>query len=107
MTALISGVISGVLSLSLELIPGFAAWWDNIASDYKKFYRAIAGLVITILLVGAHFLTGFDLGLGSVFSWETLRSASAAWLAFVFGADMLYQALKRILPRKHVTKSTG
>ena len=99
---ILSIVFSFLLSRLIELIPGFAIWWDKLTEQTKYAYRGWAGLILSVVLVMfAYFAKLLTLDLSTPAAWLVLiASILISWLTFVGGAQSTYQVTKSSLPRK-------
>ena len=104
-TALLTAlnVVFGVLlSLVMELFPGFAVWWDAVPNAYKRAYRGWAGLVLAVVIAAVLSVLGqltFDLTTATGVLTAALQVATA-WIAFIFGGEATYQTAAPVFPRK-------
>jgi len=99
LAGLISGVFGIVLSILVEVVPGFKLWWENLPSEKKRPARAIAALIIVAAIVALHFTGVYDFGLGVEVTFEAVLSIVMAWISFVVGAEMTFQTFEKSFPR--------
>jgi len=60
----VAAVVTAVISILLEVVPGLADKWGNIDSTYKRLAWLIGCLVVPLAILGAGCL-GLDLGVVS------------------------------------------
>lgn len=91
-----------VLSLLIELLPGFARWWDTVPAAYKRAYRGWAGLLIAVVASIVLYVLGeLALDLTTLQGWlQAVLNILTAWVAFALGGETTYASAKPYLPRK-------
>lgn len=99
LASLISGVFGVVLSILVEVIPGFKLWWENLPTEQKRPARAIAALVIVAAIVALHFTGVYDFGFGAIVTFEAVLNIIMAWVSFVVGAEATFQSFEKSFPR--------
>ena len=98
--AFVSAVYGGAFSAFVELVPGVQGWWDKQSNEWKRAYRAYAGIVVVAVLAALHFLAGVDFGLGADFDVHTVIWLVLAWYSFAGTSEISYQVAGPFLPRK-------
>ena len=86
----VGAIVSLLLFILSEYVPGFSRWWSSLASDVKRAAIAGAGLLTTIALVVLHYAGAADLGLGPALDWGAFGVALRAWLMFAGAAQSVY-----------------
>ncbi|HUW08360.1 MAG TPA: hypothetical protein VM537_01465 [Anaerolineae bacterium] len=95
----VAAVVTAVISILLEVVPGLAKEWDKIDSTYKRLAWLIGCLVVPLAILGAGCL-GLDLGVtapacdkqGAV---EALRVGFAAYFTGQVTFAVVGQAIRK------------
>lgn len=90
-SALIAAIVAAVASFVVEYVPGASGWWDEC--DYKELLIVGFGLVVTIVLVGAHYIGAVNFGFGP-FGWPVATYAIMQFLTFAGAASVAHMAQK-------------
>jgi hypothetical protein len=87
----IAAIVAVLTSLAFVYVPGLASQWSEF--DYKREALGAAGLVVSVGLVGLHYVGAIDLGLPG-FGWSVIWRTLRAWLAFAGSAQLSYTVQK-------------
>jgi len=95
----VAAVVTAMISILLEVVPGLAKEWDKIDSTYKRLAWLVGCLVVPLAILGAGCL-GLDLGVvapacdkqGAV---EALRVGFAAYFTGQVAFAVVGQAIRK------------
>lgn len=102
LSSAVTSIASIILSMLIELFPPFATWWDGVEDRWKKSYRGLACLLLTLLTIAfLHFADYVPIVIATLA--DALRfvlTVLVAWVISVLGTEVLYQTSAPALPRK-------
>jgi peptidoglycan/LPS O-acetylase OafA/YrhL len=85
-------VLSFLLSMALEMVPGLHAWWEKYA--YKQQVWIGSGVLLVLAALGLNALGAINLHLPVPFWWDGFWAVLFPTLAWIAGGQTTYTGLK-------------